>query len=177
VSLDEGPRPDTSLEGLAKLRPVFAARGSVTAGNSSQTSDGAGALILASEKAVKQFGLTPLARFCQLRRTRRAARDHGHRPHRGHSRGAALRRPAQLDDIGWIELNEAFAAQSLAVMNTWAWTRPRSTPWAVPSPWATRWAPPEPSAGHRDARAAPPQAEVRHGDHVRGHRPGRSRHF
>ena len=63
VSLDEGPRPDTSLEGLAKLRPVFAARGSVTAGNSSQTSDGAGALILASEKAVKQFGLTPLARF------------------------------------------------------------------------------------------------------------------
>jgi acetyl-CoA acyltransferase len=63
VSLDEGPRPDTTLEGLAKLKPVFAARGSVTAGNSSQTSDGAGALIVASEKAVKQFGLTPLARF------------------------------------------------------------------------------------------------------------------
>jgi acetyl-CoA acyltransferase len=55
VSLDEGPRPDTSLEGLAKLRTVFAARGSVTAGNSSQTSDGAGALILASEKAVKRL--------------------------------------------------------------------------------------------------------------------------
>ena len=63
VTLDEGPRPDTSLEGLAKLRPVFAAKGSVTAGNSSQTSDGAGALILASEKAVKQFDLKPLARF------------------------------------------------------------------------------------------------------------------
>src|SRR5215218_2012325 len=73
VKLDEGPRPDTSLEGLAKLRPVFAAAkdpqgkptgmGSVTAGNSSQTSDGAGALILASEKAVKQFDLKPLARF------------------------------------------------------------------------------------------------------------------
>jgi acetyl-CoA acyltransferase len=57
------PASDTSLEGLAKLKAVFAARGSVTAGNSSQTSDGAGALILASEKAVKQFGLTPLARF------------------------------------------------------------------------------------------------------------------
>ena len=56
-------RADTSLEGLAKLRPVFAAKGSVTAGNSSQTSDGAGALILASESAVKRFGLTPLARF------------------------------------------------------------------------------------------------------------------
>ena len=54
VSLDEGPRPDTSLEGLAKLKPVFAARGSVTAGNSSQTSDGAGALIVASEKAVRK---------------------------------------------------------------------------------------------------------------------------
>ena len=63
VSLDEGPRPDTSLEGLAKLRTVFAARGSVTAGNSSQTSDGAGALIIASGDAVKRFGLTPLARF------------------------------------------------------------------------------------------------------------------
>ena len=73
VSLDEGPRADTSIEGLAKLRAVFASAkdpagkatgmGSVTAGNSSQTSDGAGCLILASEKAVKQFGLTPLARF------------------------------------------------------------------------------------------------------------------
>ena len=63
VSLDEGARADTSLEALGKLKPVFAAKGSVTAGNSSQTSDGAGCLILASEKAVKQFGLKPLARF------------------------------------------------------------------------------------------------------------------
>src|SRR5450830_784042 len=63
VSLDEGARPDTTLEGLGKLKTVFAARGSVTAGNSSQTSDGAGALILASESAVKRFGLKPLARF------------------------------------------------------------------------------------------------------------------
>ncbi|MGV2481454.1 UNVERIFIED_CONTAM: acetyl-CoA C-acyltransferase, partial [Salmonella enterica subsp. enterica serovar Weltevreden] len=60
---DEGPRADSSAEGLAKLRPAFAARGSVTAGNSSQTSDGAGALILASGAAVQRFGLTPLARF------------------------------------------------------------------------------------------------------------------
>lgn len=63
VDIDEGPRKDTSMEGLAKLKPVFAAKGSVTAGNSSQTSDGAGALIVASEAAVKRFGLTPLARF------------------------------------------------------------------------------------------------------------------
>ncbi|MEN9899456.1 MAG: hypothetical protein RLZZ152_500, partial [Pseudomonadota bacterium] len=66
VDKDEGPRADTSLEGLAKLRAVFAAKGSVTAGNSSQTSDGAGALILVSEKILKQFNLTPLARFASF---------------------------------------------------------------------------------------------------------------
>ncbi len=117
ISLDEGARPDTSMEGLGKLRTVFSARGSVTAGNSSQTSDGAGALILASEKAVKQFGLKPLARFVSF-----AAK--GVPPHiMGIGPIEAI--PAALrfaglaqDDIDWIELNEAFAAQSLAVMNT-----------------------------------------------------------
>ncbi len=94
VSLDEGARPDTTVEGLAKLRAVFAARGSVTAGNSSQTSDGAGALILASGDAVKRFGLTPLARFVSYASKWRATRHHGHRPHRGDPRRAALRRPA-----------------------------------------------------------------------------------
>lgn len=63
VELDEGPRPDTSMEALARLKPVFAARGSVTAGNSSQTSDGAGALVLMSERGLKTHGATPLARF------------------------------------------------------------------------------------------------------------------
>jgi len=117
VSLDEGPRPDTSLEGLAKLRPVFAAKGSVTAGNSSQTSDGAGALILASEKACRQYGLTPLARFVSF-----AARGV---PPEIMGIGPIEAIPAALryanlsaDDIGWIELNEAFAAQSLAVINS-----------------------------------------------------------
>jgi acetyl-CoA acyltransferase len=117
VKLDEGARPDTSLEGLAKLKPVFAAKGSVTAGNSSQTSDGAGALILASEKAVKTFGLKPLARFVSF-----AAR--GVKPEiMGIGPIEAI--PAalgyaglKLDDLGWIELNEAFAAQALAVINT-----------------------------------------------------------
>jgi acetyl-CoA acyltransferase len=117
VSLDEGARPDTSLEGLAKLRPVFAAKGSVTAGNSSQTSDGAGALILASEKAVKQFNLQPLAKFRSF-----AAR--GVRPEiMGIGPIEAI--PAALkyaglkhEDMGWIELNEAFAAQALAVIRT-----------------------------------------------------------
>jgi acetyl-CoA acyltransferase len=117
VSLDEGARADTSLEGLAKLRTVFSARGSVTAGNSSQTSDGAGALILASESAVKRFGLKPLARFVSY-----ASR--GVPPHiMGigpiEAIPAALRHAGlRQDAIDWFELNEAFAAQSLAVINT-----------------------------------------------------------
>jgi acetyl-CoA acyltransferase len=117
VSLDEGARADTSMEGLAKLRTVFSARGSVTAGNSSQTSDGAGALILASEKAVKQYGLTPLAKFVSFA-------SKGVPPHiMGIGPIEAI--PAALryaginqQDLDWIELNEAFAAQSLAVVNT-----------------------------------------------------------
>jgi acetyl-CoA acyltransferase len=116
VSLDEGPRPDTSLEGLAKLRPVFAAKGSVTAGNSSQTSDGAGALILASENAIKQYDLTPLARFVSFAARGVPPEIMGVGPIEAIP--AALRYAnLKLDDIGWIELNEAFAAQSLAVIN------------------------------------------------------------
>ncbi len=117
VNLDEGARPDTTVEGLGKLKTVFSARGSVTAGNSSQTSDGAGALILASEAAVKRFGLKPLARFVSY-----ASR--GVPPHiMGigpiEAIPAALRYAGlQQDDLDWIELNEAFAAQSLAVIRT-----------------------------------------------------------
>jgi len=117
VQLDEGPRADTSMEGLARLKPVFAARGSVTAGNASQTSDGAGALILASEKAIRTHGLTPLARFVSY-----ASR--GVPPHiMGIGPIEAI--PVALqhaglaqDALDWIELNEAFAAQSLAVIQT-----------------------------------------------------------
>jgi len=127
VKLDEGPRPDTSLEGLTKLRPVFAAAkdpqgkstgmGSVTAGNSSQTSDGAGALILASEKAVKQFDLQPLARFVSFAARGVPPEIMGIGPIEAIP--AALKYAGlSLDDMGWIELNEAFAAQSLAVINT-----------------------------------------------------------
>ncbi len=117
VSLDEGPRPETTLEGLAKLRAVFSARGSVTAGNSSQTSDGAGALILASEKAVRQFGLKPLARFVSFAARGVPPQIMGIGPIEAIP--AALRSAGlKLDDIDWFELNEAFAAQSLAVINT-----------------------------------------------------------
>jgi len=117
VSVDEGARADTSLAGLTKLRPVFAARGSVTAGNSSQTSDGAGALILVSEKALKQYGLTPLARYVSFAAKGVPPQFMGIGPIEAIP--AALRNAGlSLADIDWIELNEAFAAQSLAVINT-----------------------------------------------------------
>ena len=117
VSLDEGPRAETTLEALAKLRTVFAAKGSVTAGNSSQTSDGAGALILASEKAVKQFNLQPLARFVSFASRGVAPELMGIGPIKAIP--AALKAAGlSLADMGWIELNEAFAAQALAVINT-----------------------------------------------------------
>jgi acetyl-CoA acyltransferase len=115
VSLDEGPRADSSLEALAKLRPVFAAKGSVTAGNSSQTSDGAGALVVVSEKALKQFELTPLARFVTFAVRGVPPEIMGIGPKEAIP--LALKRAGlKKEDLGWIELNEAFAAQALAVI-------------------------------------------------------------
>jgi acetyl-CoA acyltransferase len=117
VSLDEGPRAETTLDALAKLRAVFAAKGSVTAGNSSQTSDGAGCLILASEKAVKQYNLQPLARFVSFASRGVPPEIMGIGPIEAIP--AALKNAGlSLADMGWIELNEAFAAQALAVINT-----------------------------------------------------------
>ena len=115
VKLDEGPRADSSVESLAKLRAVFAAKGSVTAGNSSQTSDGAGALILVSERILKQFNLTPLARFVSFAVRGVPPEIMGIGPKEAIP--AALKNAGlNLTDMGWIELNEAFAAQSLAVI-------------------------------------------------------------
>jgi len=118
IDTDEGPRPDSSLEGLAKLKPVFRNGqfgGSVTAGNSSQMSDGAGAVLLASEQAIKDYGLTPLARFVSFSVA-------GVRPEvMGIGPIAAIPKALKQagltrDQIDWIELNEAFAAQALAVI-------------------------------------------------------------
>ncbi|TAK87803.1 MAG: acetyl-CoA C-acyltransferase [Aquabacterium sp.] len=115
ISLDEGARPDTSLEGLAKLRAVFAAKGSVTAGNSSQTSDGAGVLILASEAAVKKYDLKPLARFVSFAVKGVPPEIMGIGPIEAIP--LALKYAGlKASDLDWIELNEAFAAQSLAVL-------------------------------------------------------------
>ena len=115
AATDEGPRADTSMEGLAKLRAVFAANGSVTAGNSSQTSDGAGALLIVSEKALKQYKLTPLARFVSFAVKGVDPKIMGIGPKEAIP--LALKHAGlKQDDLGWIELNEAFAAQALAVI-------------------------------------------------------------
>ena len=118
VELDEGARPDTSLEGLAKLRTVFRNPqfgGTVTAGTSSQMSDGAAGVLLASEQAIKDYGLTPLARFVSFSVA-------GVRPEvMGIGPIAAIPKALKQagltqDQLDWIELNEAFAAQALAVI-------------------------------------------------------------
>ncbi len=119
VENDEGPRPDTSLEGLAKLRPVFRNGqfgGTVTAGNSSQMSDGAGAVLLASEQAIKDYGLTPLARFVSFSVAGVRPEVMGIGPIAAIPKALEQAGMAQ-DQLDWIELNEAFAAQSLAVIH------------------------------------------------------------
>ncbi len=127
VDADEGPRADTNLEALGKLRPAFAAKGSVTAGNSSQMSDGAGALILASEAAVKRFNLAPLARFVSFSVRGVPPQIMGIGPKEAIP--AALKSAGLTqDDLGWIELNEAFAAQALAVIDSLELDRERVNP-------------------------------------------------
>lgn len=113
---DEGPRADTSAEALARLRPVFAAQGSVTAGNSSQMSDGAGAVMLMSEAAMKRFNLAPLGRFVGFSVAGVPPEIMGVGPIKAIPKVLAQTGIRQ-DDLDWIELNEAFAAQSLAVIH------------------------------------------------------------
>ena len=112
---DEGPRADTSLEALAKLKTVFAQRGSVTAGNSSQMSDGAGAVLLCSESALKRYSLTPIGRFVGYTVAGVPPEIMGIGPKEAIPR-VLKQAGLNLDDMGWIELNEAFAAQALAVI-------------------------------------------------------------
>ncbi|BBI99126.1 acetyl-CoA acetyltransferase [Ferrigenium kumadai] len=112
---DEGPRADTSLEALAKLRPVFAKEGSVTAGNSSQMSDGAAAVVLCSEAALKRYNLTPIGKFLGYSVAGVEPEIMGIGPKVAIPR-VLSQTGLQLQDMDWIELNEAFAAQSLAVI-------------------------------------------------------------
>ena len=169
---DEGPRADTTAEGLAKLRPVFAAKGSVTAGNSSQLSDGAGASIVVSEKVLRELGLTPLARWVGFAVAGVAPEIMGVGPIAAipkvlRSTGIAR------DQLDWIELNEAFAAQSLAVIRDLgldpAKVNPLGGAIALGHPLGATGAIRTATIVH-GLRAA--EDEVRHGHHVCRHRHG-----
>ncbi|MBL8498361.1 acetyl-CoA C-acyltransferase [Nitrosomonas sp. JL21] len=124
---DEGPRADTSLEVLAKLKPVFAAKGSVTAGNSSQMSDGAGAVVLMSEAAMKRYNLSPLGRFIGYSVIGVPPEIMGVGPIKAIPKVLAQTGIKQ-NDLDWIELNEAFAAQSLAVIRDLGLDRAKVNP-------------------------------------------------
>lgn len=125
--LDEHPRPQTTLEGLGKLNPVFKKDGVVTAGNASGLSDGAGAVVVASEEVVKKFNLTPLARIVSYHVEGLGAAHKLTHHHPGVDpsimgigpvpaiRGALKRAGLKLSDMERVEVNEAFAAQYLAV--------------------------------------------------------------
>lgn len=115
VAQDEGPRADTSKEALAKLRPVFAADGSVTAGNSSQMSDGAAFVLIMSEEMVKELNVKPIARLVNFASAGVEPRIMGIGPVKAIPK-ALQQAGLSINDIGLIELNEAFAAQSLAVI-------------------------------------------------------------
>ncbi len=119
VTKDEGPRQQTSYEALAALKPVFSKTGSVTAGNSSQTSDGAGMALLATEDMVKRYDLKPLGRLCSFAVAGVPPEVMGIGP--VEAIPIALKKAGlTLNDIDWIELNEAFAAQALAVIQSLA---------------------------------------------------------
>jgi acetyl-CoA acetyltransferase family protein len=177
VNRDEGARAESTLAALAKLKPVFAAKGSVTAGNSSQTSDGAGALILVSEKILKAVQPDAAGALRLLRRARRAARDHGHRP-QGSDPG---RLQGRRHHPGSTRLDRTQRGLRRAVAGGDPGPRPRSGQGesdrrrhrAGPPARCHRRDP----LGHGDPRAAPAQSQVRHGDHVRRHRHGRGGDF
>ena len=172
-TVDEGPRADTSLDALAKLKPAFQAQGTVTAGNSSQTSDGAAACVLMEADRARERGIPALARLVAYAVTGCLPEEMGIGPITAIPK--ALRKAGlTLDAIGLIELNEAFASQDAGHSPR---TRHRSQPRqrerrgdrARPSPWLHR------RQAHRHAagRDAPTADSLRHGDHVRGRRHGR----
>jgi acetyl-CoA acyltransferase len=127
ATVDEGPRKETSPEGLARLRPVFAAKGSVTAGNSSQMSDGAGAVVLMSEAALKQSGSKPLGRFVGFSVAGVPPDIMGIGPVKAIPK-VLTQAGVKLDALDWIELNEAFAAQALAVIGELGLDRSKVNP-------------------------------------------------
>lgn len=118
VSVDEGPRADTNLEALAKLKPVFAAKGTVTAGNSSQTSDGAAFVMLMSERKMKELGIEPRGRMLSYTAAGVEPSLMGIGPIAAIPKAVKIAGLSSADQIDLIELNEAFASQALAVVQT-----------------------------------------------------------
>lgn len=125
VEADEGPRSDTTLAQLAKLKPAFKKGGSVTAGNSSSLNYGAAAVLAVSTPYSRAHVLEEPVAWIRSMSGRCAAADHRHRPGAHHEEGARAGRDS-LDEVGLVELNEAYAAQSLAVLYEWGWT-PRTS--------------------------------------------------
>ena len=127
VSQDEGPRADTHLEAIARLKPVFMQQGTVTAGNSSQTSDGAAVALLASESTLVRFALKPMGRLLSYAVAGVPPEIMGIGP--VHAIPMALKQAGlTLAQLDWIELNEAFAAQALAVINSLGLDRSKVNP-------------------------------------------------
>ena len=175
--MDEGPRADTSLEALPALKPAFHAKGTVTAGNSSQMSDGAAAAVVMSAERAKALGIKPLARYVAFATAGYKPEEMGLGPVFAIPKALKLA-GLKLADIDVIELNEAFAAQSLAVIK-----EAGLDPGKSESEWRSDRA--GPSAGmHRSqtdgdhhSRNEAPQGALRHGDDVRRRRHGRGRDF
>ncbi len=175
VDKDEHPRPETTLEGLTKLKPIVRNPGTVTAGNASGVNDGAAAMILASEAAVKKHGLTPRARILGLASAAVPPRIMGIGPVPA-TRKLMERLGLKISDFDLIELNEAFASQGIAVpaatgrqggrrLRQPAWRRDRARPSARHERRAAR---DDGGARHGEARR-----QACAGDHVRRRRPGR----
>lgn len=127
IKIDQGPRANTSLEALSKLKPAFAKEGTVTAGNSSQMSDGAAAILVASESYVQRYNLKPLARFLGYRVAGVPPEIMGIGPVEAIPK-VLKDCDLTLDEIDWIELNEAFAAQTLAVIKSLELDRTKVNP-------------------------------------------------
>ncbi len=176
-SCDEGPRADTSLEALAKLKPVFHAQGTVTAGNSSQTSDGAAAALVMSATKARQLGLTPKARFVSYATAGVPPEIMGIGPVVAIPKALAMA-GLKLQDIGVIELNEAFAVQALAVIRKAGLDPDRVNvnggAIALGHPLGCTGAKLTATILREMRRAANP---LRHGHHVRRRRPGRRRYL
>ena len=175
--VDEGPRADTSLEALLALRPAFHMKGTVTAGNSSQMSDGAAAAVVMSAERAKALGIKPLARYVSFATAGYKPEEMGLGPVFAIPKALKLA-GLKLSDIDVIELNEAFAAQSLAVIKE-AGLDPdesqsqRRGDCARTSAGMHR----RQADGQRDPRTEAAQRALRHGDHVRRRRHGRGGHF